>query len=769
MVSSVHLYSLVHFGVFTLSLFFGSYSLYINPRARTNRIFFFLALSLCIWAIGFSLSNMAVNIDQALLWRKFSGLGRITVHVILLHMIISLSQKREEVKSWQLFILYLPALILIYTLVLSDTISSSQYRLVQSPYGWVNTASGTFWNLFYTFYNILYMAFNYVLLNDWAKRSKKKSDIEQANFLKKALILTLIIGTTTDVILNMIYGSNFPQLGPILSIIPIIALFHLVRKNEFLTESDPEAWQQLLDKKNLYKLYYYASILYFSGATINSIQFFLPNLLVNGENLKSIIFTSLIMYFTGFFIISFQLINDARVKYYLTAIIVIISIPAITLGYVGTASITIWVLPLILMILSVILNSKLPLILLLVSGSLTQLFVWKYAPKGTIAIDEVDYILRILIILLAYVIASLINKMYSSRLAENIYQNKLQKLISELSFELIYTNKDNFREKMEELLEKIGKFLNLDNTFLFLFDQPAYNGHFFWPYEELEEVFKSLSEPKEDFEWLLAKICDKKIFKLDKRNPLPEDMERENFILAEAGIESLLVLPVEGPEGVLGLIGCKSHAKDFEWTDQEDLFRTMANILGNLIGKIKGEEEIENLAFYDQLTGLPNRVLFGDRLKQAIFSAERKKVDLALIFFDLDNFKLVNDSLGHAAGDQVLKEVVERMQKITRKTSSLARFAGDEFLIMLEDFDNKENLKIIAERLLLALEEPFIVEGQKFHITASMGIALYPENGNNVDMLIRHADKAMYIAKGRGKNQYAFCKTEAGDEDIEEI
>lgn len=749
MVSTPHLYSLVHFGIFTLSLFFGSYSIYINPRSKTNRMFFILSLSLCAWALGFSLSNMSPQVEEALLWRKISGLGRVTIHVVLLHMILCLSNKRDKIKSWQLMLLYLPAIILLYTLVFSNTISPGQYKLVLTYYGWVNTASGTIWNLVYTFYNILYMIFNYIILNEWEKITVRESEREQARFLKKALILTLALGTLTDVVLNLIFGSKFPQLGPILSIVPIIALFHLVRKNRFLAKSDPEEYLLLLDKRGLYKLYYYASTLYFAGATINSLQFFLPELLADGNKISNITHTSLTMYFTGAILIALQLITNSKVRAYLAGLIIFFSIPAITLNYLETASITIWVFPLVLMILTVIMDHRLPLIFLLISGVLTQLLVWKHAPKGLIAIDEIDYILRILILFLAFTLGFLINRMYSNRLAENIHQNKLQKLLSDLSFELIYANIGNFREKMEDLLKKIGQFMEVEVTFLVVFGQANRSGHYFWFKETLEKEEILRDTVNDDYSFMLDIIKENKIYKEEKEN--------------------LLVLPIEEAAGIVGLIGCKSYNKTINWLDNENLLRTLANIMGSLIGKIKGEEEIKKLAFYDQLTGLPNRILFSDRLNQALLNAQRKKNELGLIFFDLDNFKVINDTKGHAAGDLALKEVVERILLVTRKTSSLSRFAGDEFLIMEEDFGNKENLIAIAERLLKALQDPFIIEGDEFYLTASMGIALYPKNGNNVDMLIRNADRAMYIAKERGKNQYAFCQTQVRNEDIKNL
>ncbi len=167
-------------------------------------------------------------------------------------------------------------------------------------------------------------------------------------------------------------------------------------------------------------------------------------------------------------------------------------------------------------------------------------------------------------------------------------------------------------------------------------------------------------------------------------------------------------------------------------------------------------ERIHYLAHYDALTGLPNRILFQDRLAQALAAAERSGKEVALFFLDLDRFKSINDSLGHAAGDQLLKDVANRIKGCIRKADTVARLAGDEFVLVLADIDGGEHVSIVAENILEAMRTPFYIEGHSLSVSGSIGISLFPEDGRDFNTLLRNADSAMYHAKKMGRNNFQF-------------
>lgn len=185
------------------------------------------------------------------------------------------------------------------------------------------------------------------------------------------------------------------------------------------------------------------------------------------------------------------------------------------------------------------------------------------------------------------------------------------------------------------------------------------------------------------------------------------------------------------------------------------------------------EQRIHRLAYYDALTHLPNRTLFQDRLHTALQSAERQKSWVVLMFLDLDRFKPINDSLGHAAGDRMLKEMATRLLGCVDDDDTVARMGGDEFTLLLQPGATREialNRAIhVAEQILGSLVKPFVLEGREFFVTASIGIALSPQDGNELSQLMKNADTAMYHAKERGKNNFQFYQADMNATALERL
>jgi diguanylate cyclase (GGDEF)-like protein/PAS domain S-box-containing protein len=170
----------------------------------------------------------------------------------------------------------------------------------------------------------------------------------------------------------------------------------------------------------------------------------------------------------------------------------------------------------------------------------------------------------------------------------------------------------------------------------------------------------------------------------------------------------------------------------------------------------RAEEMISYQAYHDILTDLPNRILFKDRLGLAVIQAKRKLAELAVMFIDLDRFKLVNDTLGHVKGDELLQQAARRLKDCLRKGDTLARHSGDEFTIVLPELRDRADAKAIADKFQEVLQQPFDLDGHVVHISASIGIAVYPTDGDSIEELLRHADIAMYQVKAQGKNGHSF-------------
>jgi diguanylate cyclase (GGDEF)-like protein len=168
----------------------------------------------------------------------------------------------------------------------------------------------------------------------------------------------------------------------------------------------------------------------------------------------------------------------------------------------------------------------------------------------------------------------------------------------------------------------------------------------------------------------------------------------------------------------------------------------------------KSEETIRHLAYHDVLTGLPNRVLFEERLRIDLAQARRSRAKVAVMFLDLDRFKLVNDTVGHTGGDQLLQEVGRELSETIREGDTVARVGGDEFTFVLPGIERAEDAAVAAERILRRIRQPRTVAGQEFRITTSVGVTIFPRDGNSAEVLMRNADTAMYRAKERGRDNY---------------
>ncbi|WP_456386121.1 diguanylate cyclase domain-containing protein [Desulfolithobacter sp.] len=197
--------------------------------------------------------------------------------------------------------------------------------------------------------------------------------------------------------------------------------------------------------------------------------------------------------------------------------------------------------------------------------------------------------------------------------------------------------------------------------------------------------------------------------------------------------------------------------------DASGRIRGIIEVARDITDRLRIEKELResqsrlyHLAHHDILTGLPNRLLFRDRMKQAVGKAQRHNSRVAILFLDLDKFKDINDTLGHDVGDQLLVEVAGRLQRQCRKTDTVARFGGDEFVFILDEIKDSNGAAVVAEKILKAMSEPVRVGCHTLHITTSIGIALYPDHSEDMDQVMKYADMALYQAKSEGRNNYRF-------------
>jgi diguanylate cyclase (GGDEF)-like protein/PAS domain S-box-containing protein len=225
-------------------------------------------------------------------------------------------------------------------------------------------------------------------------------------------------------------------------------------------------------------------------------------------------------------------------------------------------------------------------------------------------------------------------------------------------------------------------------------------------------------------------------------------------VLNSVGTTSGLTVVIEGRRGPFGALGFHSYAPRLFKQGDVDFVQALANVLGDVVERQLTDDDIRHRALHDPLTGLPNRLLFLDRLGQATERQRRRRDTLtAVLALDLDRFKLVNESLGHRAGDELLAAAAPRLRQAVRSSDTVARFSGDEFGVLLEDITGEQDAIDMAERIAGVFARPFVLDGNEHFVTTSIGIAL-AEGGERAEDLLRDADAAMHRAKERGRARY---------------
>ena len=240
-------------------------------------------------------------------------------------------------------------------------------------------------------------------------------------------------------------------------------------------------------------------------------------------------------------------------------------------------------------------------------------------------------------------------------------------------------------------------------------------------------------------------------------------------LVAAHGLHSGVDVPVVGAQGTYGVLGAYSREPRRFTPENVNFLQSLANILATAMDRRATELRLTYMAQFDALTGLPNRSLFLDRFAQTLAQAQRNGWLIGAVFVDLDRFKLINDTLGHSCGDQLLVQVAQRLTQCVRSGDTVGRLSGDEFALVLSSLARADDAALVAQKVVSSLAQAFVLDGQDVFVTASLGIAVYPADGAEPDTLLKNADTAMYRAKERGRNGYQFYLPQMNERAVERM
>lgn len=757
--------TLIFYSVFIIYLFLGIYSITLNVKEHLNRVFLFLCLCFSIWAFTFAVGNSSNNYEDAIMWRSISSLGWGVAYSIVVHFTLVLTEEKSIMKTkWIYAVLYLPAAVNVFIYGVYSRVGKIQYDLVHTKAGWANVPIDSIGDKYFTAYYLIFSLFSFILLIRWHNRKEDLIKRKNAKYLLISYAFSLVLGTLTDVLANHYLEYKIPSLGPVFILIPVTTIFYFIHRYGLMQQKgqkiSPLEGVILSDYKRA-SLFKYIAIIFFIGSILN-LQF--SSLYSAQWGNGFFLSTALVLSGAVIFVIP-SVSKSQRVQENVFMTMLTVFMPMILFfNYNQSVSNIMWPVPLFFMMVTIVFNNRKMTWLIAAITLLTGIWSLVSTPKLMIQVGVFDYVLRIAFYGITIILTSYINKIYISRLKENEKQVSFQKMISTISTDFVTVTSSNLDDKIKALLETSGHYMLADRSYLGIFKEEEQSIYF--THKWLGEGINSAIDSSEGLQvtpytWSRSKLKANEILFIPSVKALPIEARMEKDVMQEKGVQSLIYIPISQKEKVIGFIGFDQVKEQNTWRGKDyDLLKVLANILADAMSKVEVEKNINNLAFYDRLTGLPNRTLFNSRLEQAIQFARCCEKLVGVMFIDLDGFKAVNDTLGHDWGDYLLKQVADRLSTCVMEQDTVARFGGDEYLIMIPQVSQVEEIEEVAKKVMDVFEKPILVNKQEFFITASGGISIFPADGEEVNVLIKNADLAMYSAKCRGKSQYAVCSTE---------
>ncbi len=340
------------------------------------------------------------------------------------------------------------------------------------------------------------------------------------------------------------------------------------------------------------------------------------------------------------------------------------------------------------------------------------------------------------------------------------YLIEFQNRVLDIVFNFMSVDSTSYDKQVDKLLESIGTFFDVDRIYLFTIDDEYQTMTYSHEWcdtgvEPLIDTDAALGLLLESYPWWMEQLDRHGLVHVQDVSSMPPEASEEQKRLQKNDVKSIVSVAIKVKNKIVAYIGIDSVESTKKWTEEQiHLIHLMADILAKGIAQMNYAKEVNFLAYHDPLTELPNRVLLIKKLTEEIHIANQENTLIGLLFINVDEFKRINDTLGYLQGNELLKQIAQRIVQIDDQGSIVFRTDGDQFVICIKDYKEEANLDQLASQVVAVFKKPFILRGEQYMITASIGIARYPKDGNEPEELIRNAYMAMNKAKSLGKNQY---------------
>ncbi len=730
-------------------------------------ILFCCCMDMSIWAFAFSIGNIAGDYETCLLWRRIASIGWGTVFSFFLHYVLLLTGRNSILrKKWIYLLLYIPAALNVFLYGIYTKSAILSYNLINTNLGWINISGNTILDWYYNIYYISYSVIGIILLFHWGISSKEITKRKQSILIGTSFSIVVVGGTLTEYIINAVFTVKVPQIVTVVILIPMLTMFYCIRRYGFMIQkpiSKESGPNQILSEYTRSKMYFYLSIAYTVGGFVNfGAQFF-----GSREPIAAAMLFSMIMLLLGLMIFIIQSLKISTcLKDRISNAIIFISIPIMILKYCDYSAIYAWAVPVIFIMVAIAFNQRRMLGLIGIFTFATLIWVWVKMPVSKVAFSRTDHISRIIILAIIIWFGFFINRTYIQIITENKEKVRSEKLLSNVSTILMAANESDIDEKILEIMKLCGLHFDLDrvNIFFFTARKDDVYKEFEWCAPGIEPIEASIESTGRLMTGIDVELLKKGGFCIsDIGTDLKEGIGLE--WLKRMDKESFIIKLLRNKDEVNGIVRFGSSKRLLKCEgDQQETINVLTHLISDIWLKVEAEKEVNYKAYYDTLTGLPNRVTFSMQLEQAINTVDKTKELVGVIFVDIDSFKTVNDTMGHESGDLLLVQAGIILRDCICQNDTIARFGGDEFVVMISQAGEPEDIQRIAERITESFRKPIIIKEQEFYMTASVGAAIYPVDGENAEELIKNADLAMYVSKENGKNRYTMCSNDMKNE-----
>ncbi|NLH01552.1 MAG: EAL domain-containing protein [Clostridiales bacterium] len=737
--------SVIYFAAFVFCLFLGLYIISINIKGSLNRIFFAICAALSAWLFSSAIETRAQDMDTFLLWKRLSVIGWGFLYSYLLHFVILLaSGENRRIKPWVYFSVYLPAAITLFVFCLS-TSAPKKFNPVETVFGWVNVFEYGTMEIFLSIYFVSIIISSILVLYRWGFKSKNRNIKAQSRLLIVSLSVSAVLGISVDIFISQYASYNLPLITPVVSLIYITAIFYCVRRYSLMCpkeRQEPE-YEKILSKAELDRYHKIVSFAYI----VHSLANFFVQYYLRESPLYQIIITSSGYFVFGILILSIQFFNlRAKFRDLLFVGLISVSIPLLTALSARYITVSAWVVPATLVMLSVIYNNMGLLISLAVSITVTQVYIWIKRPLSIICIDSAEYITRMLFFGILLLMAGYVSKVYMHRLKDIESKIRVQKILSEISADFVSVTSETLDRKIYNLLFTSGKYYRAERAFVDLFAHK----------KVLYEWFDGIYE--DEIGKLPQNKCSNPLWEdpasFGRILSVPESIffseERAASVQPEDKTKHLLTVPLEDHNTVLGVLCYVWNADEGRQSVRcQNAVEILANLLSVAITRTESETRILHLAYHNELTNLPNKSSFDMYVDTELEKGEKN--DRALLLINYKDFKLVNLTFGYSYANNLIKKTAEKLSEFCGENCRLFHISIDRFAFFINGYNDKHELEIFCKDIIETIRSSFT---EKF-LGINIGIVELSEDLSDGDTLLKFAQLA--AGKVREDLSFGYC------------